>query len=178
MVSISNAESGTVSVPQIIRVPVQQNTPTLSQSGIESLSGSETINGIVVPPEPSPELNNATLGGVDVNNNGVRDDVERVVVQLYGSEERFLRVFNATKTAQSFILSDDVAKQDKLFLTYNCQLLDLTQTDTVALRNVIFDTKARQTLFLRAVNNPSWEPVDILSFCNEVSSSTVPLHSN
>ena len=37
----------------------------------------EVINGITVPPEPAPDINNATLAGVDVNNNGVRDDVER-----------------------------------------------------------------------------------------------------
>ncbi|MEK8051014.1 hypothetical protein AACH10_12260 [Ideonella sp. DXS22W] len=37
----------------------------------------EVINGITVPPEPAPSVNNATLAGVDVNGNGVRDDVER-----------------------------------------------------------------------------------------------------
>ncbi len=37
----------------------------------------EVINGITVPPEPAPAVNNATVAGVDVNNNGVRDDVER-----------------------------------------------------------------------------------------------------
>lgn len=37
----------------------------------------EIINGITVPPEPAPAINNATLAGVDVNANGVRDDVER-----------------------------------------------------------------------------------------------------
>lgn len=39
----------------------------------------EVINGITVPPEPPPTLNNATLAGVDSNKNGVRDDVERIV---------------------------------------------------------------------------------------------------
>lgn len=41
--------------------------------------GSEMINGISVPPEPDPTINNATLAGVDSNQNGVRDDVERVI---------------------------------------------------------------------------------------------------
>ncbi|VAW48061.1 hypothetical protein MNBD_GAMMA04-157 [hydrothermal vent metagenome] len=36
-----------------------------------------TINGVRLPPEPLPEENNATLLGVDSNNNQVRDDVER-----------------------------------------------------------------------------------------------------
>ena len=41
------------------------------------------INGTRLPPEPNEEENNATLVGVDVNNNGVRDDVERWVYQEY-----------------------------------------------------------------------------------------------
>lgn len=39
----------------------------------------EVINGISVPPEPDPAINDATLAGVDANSNGVRDDVERVI---------------------------------------------------------------------------------------------------
>jgi len=40
-------------------------------------SFSETINGHTLPPEPDPKINNSTLLGIDSNNNGVRDDVER-----------------------------------------------------------------------------------------------------
>lgn len=51
-----------------------------------SLVKPETINGVVVPPEPPPELNNATLAGFDTNGNGVRDDVDRwIAVQVPGS---------------------------------------------------------------------------------------------
>ena len=45
----------------------------------------EVINGITVPPEPAPSINNATLAGVDVNNNVVRDDVERLIAQKISS---------------------------------------------------------------------------------------------
>ena len=38
------------------------------------------INGYRLPPEPDPEINNATLLGLDSNNNGVRDDVERLII--------------------------------------------------------------------------------------------------
>src|SRR4051812_48211198 len=41
----------------------------------------EVINGIVVPPEPAPSVNDSTLAGIDSNNNGVRDDVERFVAR-------------------------------------------------------------------------------------------------
>ena len=41
------------------------------------------INGHRLPPEPDETLNNSTLLGVDVNNNGVRDDVERWIYEEY-----------------------------------------------------------------------------------------------
>jgi len=41
------------------------------------------VNGHTLPPEPDPKVNNATLLGVDVNDNGVRDDVERWIYREY-----------------------------------------------------------------------------------------------
>ena len=41
------------------------------------------INGHRLPPEPNPAINNATLLGVDSNDNGVRDDVERKIYASY-----------------------------------------------------------------------------------------------
>ncbi len=41
------------------------------------------VDGHRLPLEPDPKINNATLLGVDVNNNGVRDDVERWIYEKY-----------------------------------------------------------------------------------------------
>ncbi|WP_457593853.1 hypothetical protein [Hydrogenimonas sp.] len=41
------------------------------------------VDGHRLPPEPDPKINNATLLGVDVNHNGVRDDVERWIYRTY-----------------------------------------------------------------------------------------------
>jgi len=41
------------------------------------------VNGHVLPPEPDKALNDSTLLGVDSNNNGVRDDVERWIYKTY-----------------------------------------------------------------------------------------------
>ncbi len=41
------------------------------------------VNEHILPPEPDPKVNNATLLGVDVNKNGVRDDVERWIYKTY-----------------------------------------------------------------------------------------------
>ncbi len=58
-----------------------------SQSDESSTSNaaasSEVINGHTLPPEPDPDVNNATLLGIDSNNNGVRDDVERWIFKTY-----------------------------------------------------------------------------------------------
>ena len=43
----------------------------------------EIINGHILPPEPDPKINNSTLLGIDSNNNGVRDDVERWIYKTY-----------------------------------------------------------------------------------------------
>jgi len=41
------------------------------------------VNGYRLPPEPDETLNNSTLLGIDDNDNGVRDDVERYIIQTY-----------------------------------------------------------------------------------------------
>ena len=43
----------------------------------------EIINRHILPPEPGPKVNNATILGIDSNNNGVRDDVERKILTTY-----------------------------------------------------------------------------------------------
>lgn len=59
----------------------------------------EVINGITVPPEPAPAINNATVAGVDVNNNGVRDDVERFVAKNNPTQQQLA---SATALAKSY----------------------------------------------------------------------------
>ena len=43
----------------------------------------EVINGYKLPPEPDETLNNSTLLGIDINEDGVRDDIERKIIQKY-----------------------------------------------------------------------------------------------
>lgn len=56
---------------------------------------SEIINGHILPLEPDPKLNNATLLGIDSNNNGIRDDVEIYIIKKYANDPKFPK----TKTA-------------------------------------------------------------------------------
>ncbi len=58
-------------------------------------TGPEMINGHQLPPEPDPTINNSTLLGIDSNNNGVRDDVERWIILRYQNDANYPK----TKTA-------------------------------------------------------------------------------
>jgi len=53
------------------------------------------VNGHVLPPEPDPIVNDSTLLGIDVNDNGVRDDVERYIYERFGQDLEYPK----TKTA-------------------------------------------------------------------------------
>ena len=63
-------------------VTVQAKVGTTLSNAI-NLNITWTVNGHTLPPEPDPQVNNATLLGVDVNDNGVRDDVERWIYDRY-----------------------------------------------------------------------------------------------
>ena len=52
-------------------------------SNVIDLNITWTVNGHTLPPEPDKALNDSTLLGIDVNNNGVRDDVERWIYETY-----------------------------------------------------------------------------------------------
>jgi len=54
---------------------VNSNTITLNITWV--------VNGHVLPPEPDKALNDSTLLGIDTNDNGVRDDVERWIYEEY-----------------------------------------------------------------------------------------------
>jgi len=64
-----------LSVVSFSQTPTKKSTETNTTKWV--------VDGHVLPPEPDPVLNNVTLLGIDVNNNGVRDDVERWIYETY-----------------------------------------------------------------------------------------------
>lgn len=67
----------------------------------------QVINGITVPPEPDPATNNATLLGVDSNNNSVRDDVERQIASTYGANAgQYEGALRIAKSDQSLVAAN------------------------------------------------------------------------
>ena len=46
------------------------------------------VMGVALPPTPDPIANNATLAGIDINHNGIRDDVEFAIFKAYPKSAR------------------------------------------------------------------------------------------
>src|SRR5674476_1488495 len=58
---------------------------------------------VTLPPDPG-EAGKATLAGIDSNNNGVRDDLEREIVYMYPQNQEVRRVLRAmVKKGQDMI---------------------------------------------------------------------------
>lgn len=66
---------------------------------------SETINVHTLPPEPDPLINNSTLLGIDSNNNGVRDDVERWIYKTYKHPIE-IGIFMQSSRAYNMVIAD------------------------------------------------------------------------
>jgi len=64
----------------------------------------EVIHGHTLPPEPDPVVNNATLGGVDSNGNGVRDDVERAIYKKYNKKLHAVFMMDGAKQFQKILM--------------------------------------------------------------------------
>ncbi len=82
-------------------------TPAHAQSTTQRPLSQQTINGIAVPPEPDPTVNNATLIGVDSNNNGIRDDVERKIATWYsGNAARYEGAMRTARLLQAYMVAN------------------------------------------------------------------------
>ena len=72
----------TLTARKDVNVTVQAKVGTTLSNAV-SLNIYWEVNGHRLPSEPDPAVNNSTLLGVDVNGNGVRDDVERWIYETY-----------------------------------------------------------------------------------------------
>ena len=93
------------------------------------------VNGHVLPPEPDKALNDSTLLGIDVNDNGVRDDVERWIYETYdhpierGIFMQSARAYNLvivdpSKAHETTKYIDDAYSCRKYLFTQNKELYD------------------------------------------------------
>lgn len=122
---------------------------------------SEVINGITVPPEPAPSVNNATLAGVDSNNNGVRDDVERYVARVSRNPAEGAVILSGANAYQRLLLLPGASSPTRaqlldIYGDTHCAMSKLLvfrggSDDTFHLDNALmpatFNTEARRTDF-------------------------------
>jgi len=123
------SNSNIVKIDKNTITPLSEGTTTLQaklnkQTTAEiSVTVYKEINGYKLPPEPDPVINNATLLGIDSNNNGVRDDVERKIVETYREPIKIELMMDMAEVGQE-ILENPVglAKEhsDKMDKLDNC----------------------------------------------------------
>ena len=119
-------------------------------------NNSRVINGISVPPEPSSSINNATLAGVDTNNNGVRDDVERVLAKQFGGTADYLFAMGYAKSYQLIVAGPAPADRNEALAQISKQVCDLRNAGhairSFSMDDLVADTSARKKS-LRAFND-------------------------
>ena len=91
----------------------------------KSIVQNEIIHGHTLPPKPDSTINNATLGGVDSNGNGVRDDVERAIYNKYEKKIHVAVLMDKAKFCQRTLVepvsnAQEIVKYSTQ--TGNCQL--------------------------------------------------------
>ncbi len=87
-------------------------------SNVVTLEIYKEINGHRLPPEPNKTLNDSTLLGIDINNNGVRDDVERWIYETYKDKHpiHIDIAMQAGRAWQKVLEDPSKAKETSLFL--------------------------------------------------------------
>ena len=77
------------------------------------------VNGHKLPPEPDKTVNDSTLLGVDVNGNGVRDDVERYIYERFGKDPEYPKTKIALAMQDAWatqkVLENPVIESDKYY---------------------------------------------------------------
>ncbi len=95
------------------------------QSHIPGNNNAIVIHGYTLPPAPDPAINNATLLGIDSNNNGVRDDVEIWILKKYKDKHPIYTeiAMQAGRAWQKILEDPSAARETFKFLdaAQNCE---------------------------------------------------------
>lgn len=120
----------------------------------------EVINGFKLPPEPDETLNNSTLLGIDINDNGVRDDIERKIVKEFVNPIKIELMLQDAKIQQKILAASitDATEMEKLNSKVgNCAMYlkrqkvltsENIESNLDFIENNIYNTKARVRKYL------------------------------
>lgn len=125
-----------------------------SSTSSSSSSSGEAINGHIVPPEPDPILNDSTLEGIDVNKNGVRDDVERTIAGIFDKKDEHEVAFNSALKLQLVVTSDeaDIESAMGLYKEFVCDTMFLGEFNQELIKVGTFNTNERRDIFNKLMN--------------------------
>lgn len=129
-------------------VTTESTVTTFGTTTIDASGTVELINGIPVPPEPDSVANNTTLSGIDINGNGVRDDVERIIATKIKNIQNFEKIIAYAKAEEKIITSPTPSNRVdalKLVSESYCTigLIGEIERDIIT-DNVIANTNARK----------------------------------
>ncbi|WP_445116468.1 hypothetical protein [Acinetobacter sp. WZC-1] len=96
------------------------------------------------------QRHSARLKGEDKNNDGIRDDIEEVIVTEFPDTKQRQVAFRGVRILQHvFDLPDEqIADQLK---KYDCSVLPLTQSDQTLIRAMVFNTEDRKQVIRNAM---------------------------
>ncbi len=107
----------------------------------------DDVMGKNLPPPPDPKANDATLEGIDANNNGIRDDVELAIFKMYPNSARVRAAELQYAKALQVQLTPDVFNSDTLvaslqeagrgYLCLGTNTLPIKPSDTLETRDRI-----------------------------------------
>ena len=113
-----------------------------------------TINGIAVPPEPDVVVNNATIAGMDSNNNGVRDDVERYLAKNSTDVSAFKNSLDDVKEIQYLLTNENLTPEQleqvmtkRHCLSYKAMINKIKRTDDMAYLNQVLNNQSRKDAY-------------------------------
>ncbi|MBW6519984.1 MAG: hypothetical protein K0A99_03095 [Desulfoarculaceae bacterium] len=113
--------------------------------------GDEVINGVKVPPVPDATANQETVAGVDANNNGVRDDVERMIATEFGSDQNFYpKAMNYAIAEQAAILTPTPENISASLDQIRCESDDQVLNDLSKISDALLDTPERCNAYANA----------------------------
>lgn len=110
-----------------------------------------TINGIAVPPAPDPIEDEISIGGVDTNNNIVRDSVERMLAEEFGNDPVFYEQAKEYAIAEQIAIMDPTPEKVAAFIDLiRCVEEDHELDDLEKVTTSTIDTKERGYAYAEA----------------------------
>ena len=114
------------------------NDMTSDSNGLEV----DTINSVPVPAEPDLGINNMTLAGIDINENGIRDDVERVIATEFGDNTvKYQEAKSLAKAEQRLIVN--ASPEDNELHTKVSICNSLSEVELLKITEALLNTEER-----------------------------------